>query len=58
MPTWSALVILAVSIGVMSWASVRLTALEGFGARLRLSEGLLGMKLVALAATSRRDGLR
>ena len=35
MPTWSAVAILAVSIGVMSWVSVRLTpGIEGFGARL------------------------
>ena len=40
----------AASVGVMSWASVRLVAaLEGIGARLRLSEGLLGV-VTALGA--------
>ena len=40
----------AVAIGVMSWASVRLTfAFEGLGAGLRFSEGLLGI-VTALGA--------
>jgi cation:H+ antiporter len=44
MPEWIAEVIFAVSLAAMSWSSVRLTtALERIGARLRFSEGLLGI---------------
>ncbi len=44
------LIVLTVSIGVVSWASVQLTtALESFGGRLRFSEGLLGI-VTALGA--------
>ena len=46
----------AASVAVMSWASVRLvSALECIGARLRLSEGLLGV-LTALGADAPEIG--
>lgn len=44
MSEWKELAVFAVSLAVMSWASVHLTtAFERIGARLRLSEGLLGI---------------
>lgn len=50
MPVWKALAVFVVSLAVMSWASVWLTsALERIGARLRFSEGLLGI-VTALGA--------
>lgn len=50
MSEWSALAVFLVSMSVMSWASVHLTtALERIGARLRFSEGLLGI-VTALGA--------
>jgi len=50
MTEWSAWVVFAASLAVMSWASARLTtALERIGARLRFSEGLLGI-VTALGA--------
>jgi cation:H+ antiporter len=50
MPIWLALAVFTVSLGVMSWASVLLTAaLERIGSRLRFSKGLLGI-VTALGA--------
>ncbi len=50
MGDWIAPAVLAACVAVMSWASVRLTeALERIGARLRFSEGLLGL-VTALGA--------
>lgn len=50
MSVWIELVVFALSLAVMSWASVRLTsALERIGAQLSLSEGLLGI-VTALGA--------
>jgi len=50
MPAWQALAVFATSLALMSWASMRLTtALERIGARLRFSEGLLGI-VTALGA--------
>ena len=50
MPEWSAFIVFAASLAAMSWLSVRLTsALERIGARLRFSEGLLGI-VTALGA--------
>ena len=47
---WIASAVFAASLGVMSWASVRITsALEHIGARLRFSEALLGV-VTALGA--------
>ena len=50
MIVWEVLAAFAACIAVMSWGSVRLTvALERIGARLRFSDGLLGL-VVALGA--------
>jgi len=50
MLTWQVMAIFVVAVAVMSWASARLTAaLERIGARLRFSEGLLGI-VTALGA--------
>lgn len=50
MLAWEAVIVFGTSMTVMSWASVRLTtALERIGARLRFSEGLLGI-VTALGA--------
>ncbi|HVY63984.1 MAG TPA: hypothetical protein VHH11_04100 [Gammaproteobacteria bacterium] len=50
MPLWIALVAFVASVGVMSVASEQLTrVLERFGARFRISEGLLGI-VTALGA--------
>lgn len=50
MTVWENLAAFCLCIAAMSWASVRLTAiLERIGARLRISDGLLGI-LIALSA--------
>ena len=50
MMLWETLAVFVACIVAMSWASVRLTeALERIGARLKFSDGLLGM-VIALGA--------